>query len=169
MNEYEINQINELLFDFIKRLPLEFLGNIYSSEELDYEAKVKTFLKTYYLTSAIHENIISHQYPKGTKLYLSNSKEFNILTNYEDHFLIIFQFTSHSLMKAIGQLEIIMKLFDKSLQELSLNCLQRVNFGFLTMNPNFAGLGISICYYLKLKEKGPNEMQIEINSEYLFN
>ena len=150
---------------FIKKLPSDYIGDIYSFEEKDYESKTKQFLQNYYLLSGASPVIITQKTPLGSKLYLSNSKDLSILTNYEDHFLLIFDFKSHSILKSLQKIELLLKIFEKTLQEIHYAFSQRNRFGYLTSNPNYTGLGISLNYTLKLREKGPNEMQIELNPE----
>lgn len=168
LNKKETGEIHELLLTFIKKLPLNFLGNLHTYEENDYEETVKRFLATFHTNSLISDSIISHQFPLGSRFYASNAKDLQILTNYEDHFLICFRFSCHSLGKALQSLENILKLFEKALQELSQSFAFRGNLGFLTMNPNFCGVGVSLCYFLSFREKSPNEMQLELSSQYFF-
>jgi len=165
LTEGDISQIDDILVSFIKKLPSDYLGNIYSSEDKDYEAKTKLFLETFHLTSNVNPRILNNETPFGSKIYLSDSRDLSILTNYEDHFLLIFEFKYHSILKALQKLEFLIKIFDKTLQELNQTPAHRPSLGFLTLNPNFIGLGISLNYSLKLREKGPNEMQIELNPE----
>lgn len=162
LSESNISLINDILLNFIKKLPLDYIGNIYSNEENDYEDRIKVFLDGFGVKSHINNEVFMEKYAFGSKFY-DNVKELHILTNYEDHFLIIYEFKAHSLLKAFSKLEFLMKLFDKTLQEHALTPSYRNGLGFLTINPNFIGLGISLNYSLKLKEKGVNEMQMELN------
>ena len=165
MLDNDISHIDKILETFAKKLPSNYNGTLYCCEEKDYDSRIKTFLELYQVKSLINPQIIGQQYPFGSKLYVSNSKELIILTNYEDHFLIIYEYKSHSILNTIQKLEQILKLFEKSVQEYAVNISFRNNLGFLTLNPNFSGLGISLSYTVKLREKGPNEMQFELNPE----
>lgn len=166
LSENSVAQIDEILLSFIKKLPFEYLGNIYSSEEKEFETRTKNLLETFNLVSNVSQKIISQRNPFGSKLYASQAQEFNILTNYEDHFLIVFDFKSHSILKVLQKIEFVLKLFEKTLQEFNCTAAHRNGIGFLTLNPNFTGMGISLNYTLQLKEKDPHEMQIELNTEY---
>ena len=163
LTENGIAQIHEFFAIFLKRLPIEYQGNLSSCEEKDFEVKIKGFLENFSLKS-LGNMTISKEYAFGTKLFVSNSKELQILTNYEDHLLIVYQYKVHSIMKAISNLEKIMKFFEKTLEEFEIMCSYRNDVGFLTVNPNYAGLGVSLSYTLKLREKGPNEMQLELDN-----
>lgn len=165
MQKKELNEIHELLLSFIAKLPLNFLGNLHTSEDEGFEDKVLRFLEKTHAISSISENIISHQFPLGTRLYASNSKDFCVLTNYEDHFLIFLRFKDHSLQKSLRNLENLMKIFEKSLQELSLSFATRAGLGFLTLNPSFCGTGVSLCYFLEFREKPSQKMQLELESQ----
>jgi len=164
LTENGIVQIHEFLLIFLKKLPIEFEGILASCEEKEFEGKIKGFIENFGLKS-LGNMSISKEYAYGTKLFVSNSKELQILTNYEDHFIVVYQYKLHSITKAIANLEKIVKVFDKALEEVSMMFSYRNGVGFLTVNPNFAGLGVRLSYTLKLREKGPNEMQLELNHE----
>lgn len=78
-----------------------------------------------------------------------------VLSNFQDHFIFIYKIKYDSIVKSINELEFLMKLFEQQSPKVALN----EEFGYLTLNPNYAGSAVSIAYFLNIEEKNEGNME----------
>ena len=127
------------------------MGQIITHEDLEYTQQVFKLVDSFWLTTN-QEALIKYKnksYPFGSRLFSSNSNDFMVLSNFQDHFIFIYKIKYDSIVRSINELESLMKVFEQQSPKVAIND----EFGYLTMNPNYAGSAVSIAYFLNIEEK----------------
>ena len=176
MEKEDFDKIDIVFSNFIEKLPvlqytnlnieqkaylivfkkIEQVGQIITHEDLDYTQQVYKLVDSFWLTSN-QEALIKYKnksYPFGSRLFSSNSNDFMVLSNFQDHFIFIYKIKYDSIVRSINELEFLLKVFEQHSPKMAVN----EEFGYLTMNPNYGGSAVSIAYFLNIEEKNEGKI-----------